>query len=152
MGIALKQLSYTYQEGTPFEGAALFDVNIEIPSGSYTALIGHTGSGKSTLIKILLGLNHEYTGEIKLASNLKISYIPQDTSDLIGSLNEYIHKQDVDETLCKTILIKLDFSRELFEMVIEAARDDGILQEDEFTNYLRKKMKKRMMLKQFLKK
>ena len=40
MGIALKQLSYTYQEGTPFEGAALFDVNIEIPSGSYTALIG----------------------------------------------------------------------------------------------------------------
>ena len=46
MGIALKQLSYTYQEGTPFEGAALFDVNIEIPSGSYTALIGHTGSGK----------------------------------------------------------------------------------------------------------
>ena len=49
MGIALKQLSYTYQEGTPFEGAALFDVNIEIPSGSYTALIGHTGSGKSTI-------------------------------------------------------------------------------------------------------
>ena len=49
MGIALKQLSYTYQEGTPFEGAALFDVNIEIPSGTYTALIGHTGSGKSTI-------------------------------------------------------------------------------------------------------
>ena len=37
MGIALKQLCYTYQEGTPFEGAALFDVNIEIPSGSYWA-------------------------------------------------------------------------------------------------------------------
>lgn len=68
------------------------------------------------MIKILLGLNHEYTGEVNLASNLEISYIPQDTSDLTGSLNEYIHKQDVDETLCKTILIKLDFSRELFEM------------------------------------
>ena len=53
MGIALKQLSYTYQEGTPFEGAALFDVNIEIPSGSYTALIGHTGSGKSTILQFI---------------------------------------------------------------------------------------------------
>ena len=38
------------------------------------------------------------------------------TSDLTGSLNEYIRKQNVDETLCKTILRKLDFSRELFEM------------------------------------
>lgn len=80
------------------------------------AISGRNGSGKSTLIKILLGINHEYTGEIKLASNLKISYIPQDTSNLSGSLNEYIHSQDVDETLCKTILRKLDFARELFEM------------------------------------
>ncbi len=80
------------------------------------AIYGGNGSGKSTLIKILLGLNHEYSGDVKLASNLKISYIPQDTSNLTGSLNEYIHKQGVDETLCKTILRKLDFARELFEM------------------------------------
>lgn len=80
------------------------------------AVYGGNGSGKSTLIKILLGLNYEYSGDVKLASNLKISYIPQDTSNLTGSLNEYIHKQGVDETLCKTILRKLDFSRELFEM------------------------------------
>ena len=98
------------------EKQILNNVSFEIKQGDIVAIYGSNGSGKSTLIKILLGLNHEYTGEIKLASNLKISYIPQDTSDLIGSLNEYIHKQDVDETLCKTILIKLDFSRELFEM------------------------------------
>ena len=98
------------------EKQILSNVYFEIKQGDIVAIYGSNGSGKSTLIKILLGLNHEYTGEIKLASNLKISYIPQDTSDLIGSLNEYIHKQDVDETLCKTILIKLDFSRELFEM------------------------------------
>ena len=98
------------------EKQILSNVSFEIKQGDIVAIYGSNGSGKSTLIKILLGLNHEYTGEIKLASNLKISYIPQDTSDLTGSLNEYIHKQDVDETLCKTILIKLDFSRELFEM------------------------------------
>ena len=64
MGIALKQLSYTYQEGTPFEGAALFDVNMEIPSGSYTALIGHTGSGKSTLIQHFNALIQPTSGQI----------------------------------------------------------------------------------------
>ena len=98
------------------EKQILNNVSFEIKQGDIVAIYGSNGSGKSTLIKILLGLNHEYTGEVNLASNLEISYIPQDTSDLTGSLNEYIHKQDVDETLCKTILIKLDFSRELFEM------------------------------------
>lgn len=82
----------------------------------YSGYIRGDDSGKSTLIKILLGLNHEYSGDVKLASNLKISYIPQDTSNLAGSLNEYIHQQDVDETLCKTILSKLDFAKELFKM------------------------------------
>jgi len=98
------------------EKQILSNVSFEIKQGDIVAIYGSNGSGKSTLIKILLGLNHEYTGEIRLASDLKISYIPQDTSDVMGSLNEYIHKQDVDETLCKTILIKLDFLRELFEM------------------------------------
>lgn len=76
-------------------------------------------AGKSTLIKIILDLNHEYTkytGEIKLANNLKISYIPQDIVDLKGSLNEHIYGQNIDETLCKTILRKLNFSRDLFNM------------------------------------
>ena len=98
------------------EKQILSNVSFEIKQGDKVAIYGSNGSGKSTLIKILLGLNDEYTGEIKLASNLKISYIPQDTSVLIGSLNEYIYKQGVDETLCKTILRKLDFARDLFEM------------------------------------
>ncbi len=72
MGIALKQLSYTYQEGTPFEGAALFDVNIEIQSGSYTALIGHTGSGKSTILQLLNGLLLPSRGEVQM-NDLSIS-------------------------------------------------------------------------------
>lgn len=97
----------------------LNNISFEIKQGDIVAIYGSNGSGKSTLIKIILGLNQEYfmyAGKIELASNLKISYIPQDTSNLIGSLNEYIHKQDVDETLCKTILRKLDFARELFEI------------------------------------
>ena len=64
----------------------LRNVSFEIKQGDIVAIYGSNGSGKSTLIKILLGLNHEYTGEVNLASNLEISYIPQDTSDLTGSL------------------------------------------------------------------
>ncbi|MDO5022083.1 MAG: Lsa family ABC-F type ribosomal protection protein [Eubacteriales bacterium] len=101
----------------------LNNVSFEVKQSDIVAIHGGNGSGKSTLIKILLGLNHEYTGDIKLASNLKISYIPQDTSDLTGSLNEYINIQNVDETLCKTILRKLDFARELFEMDMENYSD-----------------------------
>ena len=109
--ISVSNLSSCYGERQ-----ILSNVSFEIKQGDIVAIYGQNGSGKSTLIKILLGLHHEYIGEIKSASNLKISYIPQDTSNLTGSLNEYIHKQGVDETLCKTILRKLDFVRELFEM------------------------------------
>ena len=97
------------------ERQILNNLSFEIKQDDIVAIYGGNGSGKSSLIKILLGFNHEYSGVVKLASDLKISYIPQDTSDLTASLNEYIESQGVDETLCKTILRKLDFARELFE-------------------------------------
>lgn len=64
MGITLKNVSYTYQAGTPFEGPALFDVNLEIKDGSYTTLIGHTGSGKSTILQLLNGLLTPSVGSV----------------------------------------------------------------------------------------
>ena len=105
------------------EKQILNDISFEIKQGDIAAVYGCNGSGKSTLIKILLGLNQEYTGKVKLASDLKISYIPQDTSHLTGRLNQYIQEQDIDETLCKTILIKLDFARELFDMDMQRYSD-----------------------------
>lgn len=68
------------------ERQILSDVSFDIKQGDIVAIYGGNGSGKSTLIKILLGLNHEYVGDVKLVSNLKISYIPQDTSNLTGHL------------------------------------------------------------------
>ena len=69
------------------ERQILSNVSFEIKQGDIVAIYGGNGSGKSTLIKILLRLHHEYSGDVKLASDLKISYIPQDTSNLTGSLN-----------------------------------------------------------------
>ena len=64
MGISLKNVSYIYQAGTPFEGRALFDMTTTIKDGSYTAFIGHTGSGKSTIMQLLNGLNLPTSGQV----------------------------------------------------------------------------------------
>ena len=65
MGISLKNVYYTYQEGSPFEDQALSDISLEIKDGSYTAIIGHTGSGKSTLLQLLNGLLRPTKGTIQ---------------------------------------------------------------------------------------
>lgn len=65
MGISLKNVYYTYQEGNPFEGQALSDISLEIKDRSYTAIVGHTGSGKSTLLQLLNGLLCPTQGEIQ---------------------------------------------------------------------------------------
>ena len=64
MGIALENVSFTYQEGTPLASKALSDVSLTIEDGSYTALIGHTGSGKSTTVRLIDGLLEAESGEI----------------------------------------------------------------------------------------
>ncbi|MGM9920923.1 MAG: ATP-binding cassette domain-containing protein, partial [Bhargavaea sp.] len=66
MDIALEQVDYTYAAGTPFQKQALHDVNVRIPSGSYTAIIGHTGSGKSTLLQHLNGLLKPTAGIVRI--------------------------------------------------------------------------------------
>ena len=64
MGISLENVSYTYQSGTPFERRALFDMTVTIKDGSYTAFIGHTGSGKSTIMQLLNGLYLPTSGQV----------------------------------------------------------------------------------------
>ena len=54
--LSLKNITFTYGEGTPFEIKALQDVNLNIKAGMITGIIGHTGSGKSTLVQMLNGL------------------------------------------------------------------------------------------------
>ncbi|QTA44712.1 energy-coupling factor ABC transporter ATP-binding protein [Streptococcus thermophilus] len=66
MGISLENVSYTYQSGTPFERRALFDMTVTIKDGSYTAFIGHTGSGKSTIMQFLNGLYLPTSGQVKV--------------------------------------------------------------------------------------
>ena len=64
MSIKVKNVNYTYSEGTAYEMHALKNINLEIPDGQFVGLIGHTGSGKSTLTQHLNGLTKATSGKI----------------------------------------------------------------------------------------
>jgi len=93
----------------------LSKVNLTLERGARIALQGGNGSGKSSLIKLICGENVPHTGQVSIGSRLIISYVPQDTSFLTGSLRDYAKAERIDETLFKSILHKLDFSRVQFD-------------------------------------
>jgi cobalt import ATP-binding protein cbiO 1 len=64
MSVKVEKLNYTYSEGTALESVALKDISFEIENGSFVGIIGHTGSGKSTLIQHLNGLIKASSGKI----------------------------------------------------------------------------------------
>lgn len=106
----LDDVSIFYGEKTACRG-----VSFNIEKGDRIALSGRNGSGKSSLIKLICGEDISYTGTFRRASQLKISYVSQDTSHLKGNLTGYARENDIDESLFKAILRKLDFSRVQFE-------------------------------------
>ena len=95
------------------------DMNFTIDNGDRVVLSGRNGCGKSSIIKKILGNEIQHEGKIEIASGLKISYVNQDTSALSGSLKDYISENDLDESLFKALLRKLDFSRQQFEKRME---------------------------------
>ncbi|MCU6709975.1 ABC-F type ribosomal protection protein [Paenibacillus sp. J5C_2022] len=91
------------------------DISFTIDRGDRIALTGPNGSGKSSLLKLICGENIPYSGTVHIGSQLKISYVSQDTSHLQGNLSDYARNNGIDESLFKAILRKLDFSRVQFE-------------------------------------
>ncbi|NLV16566.1 MAG: ABC-F type ribosomal protection protein [Syntrophomonadaceae bacterium] len=107
----LENISIIFEECPICEG-----VSFSIESGDRIALGGGNGSGKSSIIKLILGETIPYQGIIRKGSRLKISYISQTVSDLTGHLTDYARDSGIDQTLFKTILRKLDFSRGMFDI------------------------------------
>lgn len=107
MGIALENVSFTYQEGTPLASAALSDVSLTIEDGSYTALIGHTGSGKSTILQLLNGLLVPSQGSVRvfdtlITSTSKNKYIRQIRKQ-VGLVFQFAENQIFEETVLKDV-------------------------------------------------
>ena len=95
------------------------NVSFKIEKGDRIALCGKNGCGKSSVIKLLCGNNIAYSGRISVGSGLVISYVPQETDGLSGNLKDYAQKMNIDESLFKAILRKLDFQRSQFDKNIE---------------------------------
>ena len=66
MSIKVDHISYTYMPGAPYEKEALKEISLEIKKGEFIAVIGHTGSGKSTLVQHFNGLLHPTKGQVSL--------------------------------------------------------------------------------------
>ncbi len=95
-----------------YDGNTIFGpISFSIQKGDKIVLKGTNGSGKSTLLKLLMREPISYTGQIELANDIVISYVSQDTSMLRGTLHDHANLCGIDETLLKSLLIKLDFSR-----------------------------------------
>lgn len=99
------------------------DVSFIVTQGDRIALFGKNGCGKSSILKLIIGDNIEYSGKIIKNHQLKISYVSQNTQHLKGSLKEYADSLGIELSLFLSVLRKLDFSRSQFEKRIEDLSD-----------------------------
>ena len=107
MGIILDNVCYTYQEGTPFASAALSDVSLTIEDGSYTAIIGHTGSGKSTILQLLNGLLVPTKGSVRVFDTLitptSVNKQIRQIRKQVGLVFQFAENQIFEETVLKDV-------------------------------------------------
>lgn len=107
-------LSLKYGERTILE-----DVSFNLEHGDRVSIRGRNGSGKSTVLKILTGEISDFTGTVNIGSNLIISYVPQDTSFLKGSFTDFILNENINESIFRTLLAKLDMDSDDFNRSLE---------------------------------
>ena len=133
--ISVKNLSYIYNPGTPGQSVALDDVSLDIEKGDFIGLIGHTGSGKSTLVQHLNGLLKPTSGEVYLdGQNIWADKKTTHAARFkVGLCFQYPEYQLFEETVAKDIAfgprnMKLD-EKEIQNRVVRAAMFVGLKRE-----------------------
>lgn len=94
-------------------------VSFEVENGDRIAIVGKNGIGKSSILKLILGQEIQYNGELKIANDLKISYVSQNTDYLKGNLKNFSQDNKIDESIFKAMLSKMGFSKLDFDTKIE---------------------------------
>ena len=144
MDIKLQQVSYAYAQGTPFEKKALYDVELNITSGTYKAIIGHTGSGKSTILQHFNGLLKPTGGQVVIGNRTIVAGKKQKNlkpiRQKVGIVFQFPEHQLFEETVLKDIMFgPMNFgvsaeeaekrARELVKLV---GLPDGVLEKSPF--------------------
>ena len=133
--LELKNLSYVYGTGTPFEKTAVNNLSLSIEKGEFIGIMGHTGSGKSTLVQMLNGLMKPTTGQVLLDGE-DIWANPKDIRKIrfkVGMVFQYPEYQLFEETVAKDIAFGPTnmgkSGAELEKAVNDAARFTGLKDE-----------------------
>lgn len=133
--LELKNLSYVYGTGTPFEKTAVNNLSLSIEKGEFIGIIGHTGSGKSTLVQMLNGLMKPTSGQVLLDGE-DIWANPKDIRKIrfkVGMVFQYPEYQLFEETVAKDIAFGPTnmgkSGAELEKAVNDAARFTGLKDE-----------------------
>ena len=126
MPIKTENIKYVYSEGTPFRTLALDDVNLKIDQGEFVGIIGHTGSGKSTLIQLFNGLEPATEGKVEVDGIIvgedkkKLKLIRQ----TVGLVFQYPEYQLFEETVAKDVAfgpLNLSLSQEEIDFRVKEA-------------------------------
>ena len=126
MGLKIEKLDYVYMQGSPFERKALDNINLEINDGEFIGLIGHTGSGKSTLVQHLNGLLKPHGGSV-VVNGRETTTKGEDLKKLrceVGLVFQYPEHQLFEETVYKDIAFgpaNLGLSKEEIDQRVKEA-------------------------------
>lgn len=112
--VSAEIFTVAYEENNIFK-----PIQFILEKGDCIVLTGDNGSGKSSIIKAMLGENIPWKGNLEIAKGLGISYVPQKFNIISGNINKFIHEWQIDKTKFLTTLRKLGFSRHQFEIPIE---------------------------------
>ena len=126
MGISLENVSYIYQAGTPFEGRALFELTTTIKDGSYTAFIGHTGSGKSTIMQLLNGLYIPTSGQVQVDDTIITSQSKNKDIKPIRKKVGLVFQFPESQLFAETVLEDVAFGPQNFGVSKEEAEQRAI--------------------------
>ncbi len=137
MSIRAEHLTHLYSPGTAFESFALNDVSFEIPSGSFVAVIGHTGSGKSTLVQHLNGLYKPTSGTVYFNGEdiFEEGYDLKKLRTKVGLVFQYPEYQLFEENVIKDVMfgpLNMGLSKEEAEEKAKKALRQARMSEDLF--------------------
>ncbi|ATP42178.1 energy-coupling factor ABC transporter ATP-binding protein [Solibacillus sp. R5-41] len=144
MDIKLQQVSYAYSKGTPFEKYALHDVELTISSGTYEAIIGHTGSGKSTILQHFNGLLKPSSGTVHIGDRVieagKKANELKSVRQKVGIVFQFPEHQLFEETVLKDIMFgpmnfgvsEKDAEKRARELISLVGLSDNILEKSPF--------------------